>query len=571
MNFTVSDASLITVETFKEEGTVAYYTVNIKNANEKAHIEWAEPMLDCYSVWHPMCGRGRQVPQWFGAQKTESCFYRGAPVMAVISASGHNKFCAAFSDTVSPVSLGFYVDDFSGKNLVFFTLDITVNQPDYTAVIRIDKSDIPFEDAVHNVSRWWNAGIKKSVPEDAYAPLYSSWYNFHQDPNQAELTAELKCAAELGFKTFILDDGWQIDGNGTKDYLLSGDWTVAQSKFPDFKQFVADVHGFGMKCMMWFSVPFVGFKTEAYCRFRDKLLYEEEGYLNAGILDIRYPEVRRYLTETYAEFIRMYDVDGLKLDFIDNFGSRKNIHPVNPAMDCETVEKAVIVLLNEIKETVCSLKSDFLFEYRQFYVGPSILAFGNMIRVADCAFDPVTNRIGVADLRILTDNIAVHSDMLLWSPDETTENCALQLLNVIFSAVQISVLLRQSTEKQRALLKAFIRYITKNRDVLLKGKFRACHPELNYTALSSEKEETGQKITVLYADEVYKYCGGAEDIWNATKSDYMVVLNPNTFRMDITIIDFEGNTLNALQSENEVISLNVPSTGMIHIEKNINS
>jgi len=569
MNFTVSDTSNITVEPLKEESNVAYYTVHITKADEKAHIEWSEPMLDCYSVWHPLCGRGRQVPQWFGAQKTESCFYRGAPVMSVISSTGHNKFCVAFSDTVSPVSLGFYVDDFSGRNLVFFTLDIQVNQPDYTAVLRIDKRDIPFEDSVQNVSRWWNKGIQKTVPEDAYAPLYSSWYNFHQDPNQAELTAELKCAAELGFKTFILDDGWQIDGNGTKDYLFSGDWKVAQSKFPDFKRFVADVHSFGMKCMLWFSVPFAGFKTEAYRRFRDKLLFEEEGYLNAGILDIRYPDVRRYLFETYTEFIRRYDIDGLKLDFIDNFGSCKNIPEFNPAMDCETVEKAVTVLLNEIKDTVCSLKPDFLFEYRQFYVGPSILAFGNMIRVADCAFDPITNRIGVADLRILTDNIAVHSDMLLWSPDETAENCALQLLNVLFSAVQISVLLSQATAKQRALLKAFINYITENRGVLLKGKFRAHHPELNYTALSSEITETGRKITVLYANEVYNYCGGAEDIWNGTKSECMVILNKNALPMDIIVTDFEGNFIQMLQSDMEVISVNVPPTGMIHIKKNI--
>lgn len=557
------------IETLLTENGTEYYSVNVSGLPDKLHIEWTEPMEGHYSVWHPTCGRWRQIPQWFCAQKTESCFYKGAPVLAAISADGTNKSCVAFSDTVTPVDLGFYVDDFSEKNKVIFTLDIEVKKAPYSAVLRIDRSRIPFEDAVHNAVLWWNEGKNKTVPYEAYAPLYSSWYSFHQNPDQKQLTEELRTASELGFRTFILDDGWQIEGNGTRDYLLSGDWNVAKEKFPDFGKFVSDVHSFGMKFMLWFAVPFAGFKTETFRHFEDKLLFKEEGFLNAGILDIRYPEVRSYITDTYCRFIREYDIDGLKLDFIDNFKCYKGTPACNPEMDCETVEEAVIVLLKEIRDSISGIKPGFLYEYRQFYVGPSILEYGNMVRVGDCAYDSVTNRIGVADLRILTDNIAVHSDMLLWSPAESPVNCAMQLLNVIFSTLQISVLLSKSTPEQKNLLKAFLKYTQANREVLLKGRFNASHPELNYTSLSSGIPEKNRRITVLYANEPYEYRGMDEDVWNGCFSDGMVIVNKKAYDMKITVTGFNGEIIKTFNSSAETVFVEVPPTGMLRINKSV--
>lgn len=547
------------------ENGIEYYVIEAPVFTGSLHIEWSEPMAGHYSVWHPLCGRWRQLPQWFCAQKAESCFYRGAPVIATFSADGGNMVCASLSDSFSPVSLGFYVDDFSGRNEVMFTLDIEVRKSPYSAVLRIDRSGVSFADAVHNAALWWNEKITKTVPEEAYSPLYSSWYSFHQDPTQEKLTEELKVASELGFRTFILDDGWQIEGGGTKDYLRSGDWTVAKDKFPDFGKFVDDVHSFGMKFMLWFAVPFAGFETQAYRRFRDKLLYEQGGFINAGILDIRYPGVREYITDTYARFVKDYGIDGLKLDFIDNFKCYENTPAYNPAMDCETVEDAVVALLNEIEETVTALKPGFLFEYRQFYVGPSILKYGNMIRVADCAFDSLTNRIGVADLRIMTDTIAVHSDMLLWSPEETPVNCEMQLLDVMFSAVQVSVLPTQATQEQKKLLKAFTDYACRNRDVLLKGHFSVSHPELNYTRLTSEIKEKNRRITVLYANEAYEYGGMNEDVWNGCFAEEITVINRDCRKIRITVRAFTGGVSAVISSSQALLSVPVPAAGMLEI------
>ena len=563
MNFKTNGTAV--VSSIGNDGGVSYYLIKSTENGSPIHIEWARTMTDHVSVWHPMCGRYRALPQWFCSQKTESCFYRGAPLLATVKADGTAHETAALQDTETLSKLSYWVDDFNERHEVIFAVDIYPDGKQYSCILRIDSSGLPLEDAVKNVAEWWNKDIDKTVPEDAYAPLYSSWYNFHQEPEQEALTQELKIAASLGYKTFILDDGWQIEGKGTKDYLKSGDWTVAKDKFPDFRQFVQDVHSFGLKLILWFAVPFAGYETKAFQRFSDRLLFKKDGYLNAGILDIRYTDIRQYIVDTYIRFVCDCDIDGLKLDFIDNFYSSDSVPPFVPQMDCRTVGEAVTALLTQIKTETEKYKPDFLMEFRQFYVGPSVLRFGNMIRVADCAFDSITNRIGIADLRMLTVNTAVHSDMLLWSPEETAVNCALQMLDIMFGVPQISVLLRQSTEEQLDVMRSYLRYKEENRDVLLKGKMRIKRPELNYTMLSSENDS--KKIAVLYGESAYEYTGKNEDVWNAADKNGIVLLNRVKEELMISVYDFSGKQLRSFGTNDPVCFVDVPLTGRANIQK----
>ena len=52
-----------------------------------------------------------------------------------------------------------------------------------------------------------------------------------------------------------------------------------------------------------------------------------------------------------------------------------------------------------------------------------------MFRVGDCPNNFVKNRVGITDLRMLSGQSAVHSDMLMWHPEESPENCAIQMEN----------------------------------------------------------------------------------------------------------------------------------------------
>ena len=569
MRFEITCGENVSVIPVSSQGQTEEYEITVGSAQQKVRVGFRMPMRDHVSVWHPTCGRDRGLPQWFHPQKTDSCFYRGAPVLAALRADGTAYCTVSLSDPDADTALGYYVDDFSETDEVVFFAELTDVPAWYRVNLRIDTAAMPLPETVGRVWREWTKNSPRAVglPEEAFAPLYSTWYNFHQCPRQEPLTKELRLAAEMGFRTVILDDGWQISGAGTQDYRKSGDWVPAPDKFPDFRGFVRDVHSFGQKLILWFAVPFVGFETEAYRRFRNRLLFEEKGFIYAGTLDVRYKEVRDYITGTYTRFIDDYGIDGLKLDFIDHFISA-GAPPYNDAMDAKTVTQGVQKLLAEVCAAALARKPDFLFEYRQFYVGPGIMRFANMLRVCDCAFDAVTNRIGCADLRILTRDIAVHADMLLWSPTESVENCALQLLNILFAVPQISVRLSEASPAQRRLLEAHLKYRAKNRDLLLRGELAVSHPETGYSAVTAKDESADRAVTVLYTQSAYTWSGFDEDIWNAAGREPIALLNPAHADLRVTVYDCFGEEIKTFASSDAAIAVAVPLGGHAKIMKN---
>jgi hypothetical protein len=74
-----------------------------------------------------------------------------------------------------------------------------------------------------------------------------------------------------------------------------------------------------------------------------------------------------------------------------------------------------------------AIDPDVLIEFRQTYVGPVIRKYGNMFRVGDCPADPIINRTASVQLRCVLGNSAVHSDMLMWSYDDTPAAAAKQI------------------------------------------------------------------------------------------------------------------------------------------------
>ena len=447
----------VAIEPKTAEDGIEVYRIRVtlprKMTPPSIKITWLEDMVGLLHVWHPMASTHHAMHQWFGATQSRSCFHWGAPVLTTIGEGGINSRTVAISDPITPSSIRFWVDDLPQKNQVAYSVvlfdGICDDIETYETDLRIDARPQHFSAAVQEVYPWWcsygwNIPQIPSAAEDA---LYSSWYNFHQAPDGDRLLADLKIAAELGFKTVILDDGWQFPGPSCGDYRLCGEWQMSPDKFPDFKAFSDAVHALGMKLLVWFTVPFIGIDSPLFEEYRDKFLYVDRGLMNAGALDPRYPEVREYIKNTYRRFLVDYDIDGFKLDFIDAFLPRAETKPYDPAvMDCETTGQAVRVLLTEITSELAEIKPDLLYEYRQCYVGPAINQFGNMLRVGDCAYEAQLNRIGITDLRLLGYPVAVHADMLFWAPEESIRMCTRQLLNILFGVPQISVNLAESTE-----------------------------------------------------------------------------------------------------------------------------
>ena len=522
--------------------------------------KWIEELRGVFSTWVPLGGRDHSIRQWWFPNASASVYQCGSPVLSTMDQEGFNRVTVALSDTFSRSGLTVSVDDLNQRDEIIFTVETQGKN----ALLRVDKRNIYYCQAINEAGEWMRSFLPDGqipVPLNAELPLYSSWYNFHQEPEQYLLEKELKIAAEMGFKTFILDDGWQFEGHNTGAYQKCGEWKVAADKFPDFKGFCDKVHSYGIKMLLWLAVPFVGYESAEYERLKDKFAFDHPAF-GAGVLDIRYPIIRAHIMSILEGFVRDYVVDGFKLDFIDAFNmDADHIPPFNDEMDVKTLDEAAVILMDEIYAKMTEIDKDFLFEFRQNYIGASIVNRCNMLRVADCAADPVTNRIGIAALRLLNGGTAIHSDMLLWGKKESPLNCQRQLLNIMFSVPQISVRLTEISKDQLELVRLFVKYYTDNLDILMHGKFTAYHPELNYSVICAETDE--KKITVLHGEPLFTPAGKREDVFNNTAYDYIVSSDACG---DYEIYDMYGKSFSFGKATSVPQKFPVPRGGMLKVK-----
>jgi len=499
----------VRVEKTTVEPDVYEYRVHLRWNADQARAENGEcavrfslPCVGIQYMWHPdMRTRRALDADW--RLNVSSMLTASAPMAMLFDGAGQNAFTFAADEVRKRLNVEFGVRDAGGSSTVSGLFHMELRQfgaRDHTTLtLRADFRRVSCAAAVRAVGEWWQKTLPVSplpVPEAARRPVYSSWYNFHKDIHADALLEECRLAKPLGMDTIIVDDGWQTDRNES-GYGCTGDWEPFPGKFPDMADFVRQAHAIGMKVMLWYSVPFVGYFSRSFHRFESMLLRREDRN-STGILDPRHPAVREYLKETYVSAVRNYDLDGLKLDFIDRF-QKPDFETQQPGMDFECVQEAVDFMMSDVVSALRALKPDLLIEFRQHYIGPRMRAFGNMFRVGDCPSDVTSNRVGIADLRMLSGNTAVHSDMITWNDADAVEDAALQVLNTLFGVTQVSKVLRDMNPRHKKMLAFWLDFERKNQAVLQLGSFEPHDPGSLYPAITATGAD--EEITCVYAND----------------------------------------------------------------------
>jgi len=537
------------------------------------------PGAGVQNVWTSDCGTsgdGRHLwPKlwwkWNGTYTSELA--KETPIAVGFNSAGISHAAIACSEAFEFLKFGLYADDETCDIIgrcEFFSKYATPRK-EYVAKILFDRRGLSWHEVVRESSEWIQKvnGFKPaSVPESAYDPLYSTWYAYLQDVYAGELEKEATLAASFGMKTMILDDGWQKLESATF-YSAVGDWMPVKARFPDMKAHVAKVHAAGVKYMLWLAVPHMGDESAAWKSFEGKFLHGGEGRSpgRCAVLDPRFPEVREYLIRTYERVVREWGFDGVKLDFIDAF----QMPAPDPAVaegyagrDFRSLPDAVDRLMKDVSARLRKINPDVLVEFRQHYMGPAILQYGNMMRCADCPADPCANRRRICDLRLTSGRAAVHSDMLVWSKDETPEGAALPILNALYSTIQYSMILSKIKPAHADVIRRWLAFSQAHRDALLKGAFRPHHPENGYTSI--EGESATERILTAYADDVVLDCGAADKkviLVNATGSDGLYVNLP-AVPQSIRMFDVLGREVSATLPSVGLVRLQVPASG--HVE-----
>lgn len=490
--------SAFTEKKLSEDITLLHLTASSKTASKlELKLEWNTDDIGINVCYSPNGYMRRNIrPNWGGYVGSNAM--SSAPVFSNLAYDDTNRMTIACSDAKNSVRFrsGVVEEDATLINTVLINVDCNVSE--YEADIRIDTRSLPFYKCVEDVSKWWESyeGYEPmKVSDIARSPLYSAWYSFHQQIDVPRIVEECKFFSKLGCKSIIVDDGWQTDDN-SRGYAYCGDWEATPVKIPDMKAFVDAVHETGLKFVLWYSVPFVGIHSRAYERFKDKTL-ADVGMGGTFVLDPRYPDVRRYLINTYKKAVLDWGLDGFKLDFIDSF---RQSAEVKEGMDYVSVYDAVDRLMKDVMRELSALNPDILIEFRQTYMGPLMRTFGNMLRSSDCPNDSFLNRLNTLSLRMTSGSTAVHSDMVMWNYNEPVELAAFQLTNILFSVPQISVLHDRMPESHEKMVKTYLDFWTEHRDTLLDGEMLYKNYAADFTYVASVKEDT--QIGAVYTGRI---------------------------------------------------------------------
>ncbi len=569
-----NESAEVKLEVIDQSEGISTYKLSFKSTAPMSPrpitLRWRHPYINMKGVWKSGALHDKRQQYDWELIHLRSRISVDAPLISVFGHDDQNSMSFACSDTINLVESNALLreeDNHLYCHLSFFT-EASPEIKEYETQIRVDTRDISFADSIRDIASWWESFPEMKpchTPALARVPLYSTWYQFHQDLDEAKLLAECKIAKSIGCDLIILDDGWQtMDNNRGYDY--TGDWKP--DRFADMKGFTDQIHDLGMKIGIWFSVPFCGKYSEAYKKFKGKFLTENHRW--APVFDPRYPEVREHLINIYVGALKEWGIDAFKLDFIDDF----QVYPETAltkadGRDYANVNEAVDRLLTDVKTELTKVKADVAIEFRQRYIGPAMRKFGNMFRAFDCPNDPVSNRIRTTDVKLMCGDSAVHADMFTWNRTESVELASLQYLNAIFAVPQISVMLTETSEEHLNMLRFYTAFWREHESILMDGLFTPYNPLHNYPLLKASLND--HAIYGVYDDLVVSLSEEhTTSLINAKSSKHIVIKTAwTTGSYQLKVQDCQGNLISEQEGDaaENLREIQVPTGGLITITK----
>ncbi len=501
-------------------------------------IEWRVPCVDAVAYWTPDSNEHRGLPPYWRGPRTVS-LEKGAPVGCLIG-TGDTSLCTfAVSEAVRPVRIGAGVIEETGE----FGFWVSSEEP---FTVRIDRTGRHFARTLEDVARWWGHDSTQAPQR----PVYSTWYAMHQHVNESNVETQARLAAVLGCDTIIVDDGWHSDDRA-RGYAYVGDWEPNPASFPNMAAHVARVQEHGLAYLLWYALPFAG-KHTALFEEAPALTYKER--MGASVIDPRDPRTRESLVRKLSRAITEWGMDGLKIDFIDQFAV-DDPPPPGPDADCATVTEGV-------RRLIAALPQGIPVELRQPYVSPALWPHATMIRASDCPLSPAHNRQRTIDLRLIAGPLAVHSDMMMWHPSESPARVAVQLINSLFSVPQISVDLTAQTPSQLAVLRFWLSFFREHAQTLQRGLLEPARPDLHYPFVRAVGSD-GVVIAARYAPVPVRAEPGLL-LANADSPD--VILDVPTDMpadVDATIHDCTGDPIAEHRLTPGLHRIHVPTGGLL--------
>ncbi len=592
----------------KEKYTSGNYVLIIKEESESQSeiISWdlfkeggnefflKENNISCYlsikgfdKFWHPILSP--VGTQWNWRVTYQSAANQGAPIIFVLDRSQKTKMAVGFIDQRVETEIWGSIQNGSpdllyGADYRFDTITLRFKRP--TEGIRIKTTrytdSLFFSSGLHwfdTMAEYTKIHDKKrkfrteKPPIYLFDPIWDTWAvgDWIGDYDEKIVFENAKKAAELGFKTIILDAGWASEGRGNW-WNHSGDWIPNSMIFSDFPGLVKRLKSLGLRVIPWCSPFIVAKGAKSRDNLQQYLIYTKK----RGLLDVlcpRNPFVQEYVPKEMARIVSQYGLDGLKMDFNDWI-------PVQPCLSnhehtYETMGIAIDDCMANIRKAVKAVCPGALLEFRQPYANINNRRYANLWRAGDCHPRMDENRQRCVCLRSYSKGLPVETDYIWWHATEDTEFVAKYLSSTILAGVpSIAIDLLRAPKEHLELIKKWLAFYNEHKEDLSQGNFSVVQNDsfFSTTAIQRDKRAYVGFYSVpasrVYLskeiEEIYLFNCTNEDmlyvvLFNIVGNFKLVSYDPMFSELSKTKVGTQGNRL--------TLDLRLPQGGIAKLLK----
>ena len=450
--------------------------------SERCEVSFRVPIADIQQLWTPDMITPYLGRKWWISKS--SAPQSSMPCISYFNLAEKNRFFFG----VETLEWDNLIESKINQELGVYDIRLTVaagaGRKLKPFAVTIDRRDVIWTDAVDE----WRKSLKYACgayPSSAWEPAYCTWYAAHAaiDAKWVESTAAI--AAELGFGTFILDDGWSYDESKRVNpdtiktwYQDVGNWDMfSPVKFPNFRQHRECMRKFGLNYVVWVAPYFLGVRSKSF---------KEWGYDGGSGIEVvegnalTDVENRTKMESVTAQLVRLmhdYELDGLKVDFLDYI--KPSVIDPHGARAHEYVSD----MMRRLRE----VRPNGVFEFRQDYATPITAALATQFRAGDVPFEWLDNIRRLAQIRLtMGDGVPVHSDPIYWSNSETDENIDRHFMAAMAGVPMLSIDLKQMSPSRREIVKKWIRFYNENvAQFHIKGKWRVFYRNGGFVGIAS--------------------------------------------------------------------------------------
>ncbi|MBI2505042.1 MAG: alpha-galactosidase [Candidatus Latescibacteria bacterium] len=499
----------LSVEKGGEEFDLDAFTVRLRS-----------PLLDLHRVWMPQLLGEAQVERlslqmWgFGYLTAAN---RCMPFVEFLNREGRNKASIGLVDQTTETVVRGCGNDAEPRAVVEMTRPIegvTIRTRKHAEQVYLSCAEGSWFDAMGDFARTQAelTGTRlHTLHPNAADPLYCTWYAHGPMVNQEKIMAGLDLVRDLGFRNYVIDEGWFGSGPDASEYR--GDYAPNPVKFPDMRKLVDEVHKRGMNIMLWVS-PFQIAKKSArypsmkgYLNKRDRMgeLSTFMSIMSPWVTGkITEPDVEErmelcprtgiteiYVPELVAGLIRDYNLDGLKIDFIDQvsvlpcLADHKHVYA--------TVGEAMDRTMRAFDAAIRAVKKDAIIEFRLPYANLYLRPYATYYRAQDCPWDFDQNRRYCAWIKSFTPGSQplAEADYISWRPDESVQNVAKAVASsVLYCVPAVGMDFRRLPDSHLRIVKRWLQFYQEHKEAISQGRWQPLEfdPYTSSFAISGARE-----------------------------------------------------------------------------------